>query len=421
MTSNTPARYWLLFICHIAGYLLSTPTLAFQVVDTDPSLLSPIFRRENFLDITGYQYRKQQDISWQQSQSGFRSSGGSLGQDFLYTIVEYKYRKQLNPVSEFRLHGEQESFFHTPDLKNEVEMGFRPFSFINNGNHVYFSILGTPTYGKRDSDFGVAFELGERPQRYVRFAYIRHDLFFNQKNPIDKDFYQVLPKERRLETAWTGESFSFYLDLKTTNKHSKVFASNENQVYQQQGSYAKLELDYQIHPQDLLGVTLRSFQSDKELIEANTTDSSGLDIKYTHGQLYWLTDISSLNIFDSPTDLTLTLRHDEIHFDSDVVSEGYFDTTQFYMSIHHQCVFNSVACVNLDYSLHLGEAQLTEYQNITDQFLMNTTGRETKLRLSFELMSKDQSSSLMFSTNWNLDNLDENHWDGGHIAFQSVF
>ncbi len=159
---------WLFFILIFS----INESLAF---DNDRTLSFPDFNRENFLDISGYQYRKQLDDQWQASDNGFRLAGGSLGQDILYSVLDFKFRTHINPVTEFRLTSRQQAFYAFKPVYHQVEIGMRPKKWL------YLSFLGSPTYDKRSSDMGTALEIGSRPKNYLRFVYVRHDVFLMTK------------------------------------------------------------------------------------------------------------------------------------------------------------------------------------------------------------------------------------------------
>ncbi len=394
-----------LFLLFVASHLLA--------FDGKESLDFPDFNRENFLDISAYQYSKQQDDKWFNSDNGFRLAGGSLGQDFLYSHLHFKYRTQLNAHTEFRLSSKQEAFYATKPVRQQVELGGR----VNSS--WYFSLLGSPSYEKRNSDLGVAMELGNRPLNYLRLAYIRHDIFFNEKNPQDDAGYERIPIERQLE--WVRDfSHKFYLRLylyqdKPSVKTLATDLLGNQGYFSYEGDSGDLMLDYHFKHEKILGMRVQGFNFNKQL--QNGVVNARQKFHYFSVQNYLMFPAFK------ELDMTLGWRHDQLNYNTwypdntadDV--ERYFDTSQLF-GILKQSLNNRV---NFEYALHLGEAQLQKNHFNRKQGKENDSAIESKFRFSIELLSLDGKNQLMFGSNWNLDDIQGQVWDGGQLSFQGVF
>lgn len=304
-----------------------TPATAF---DDDFTLSFPDFNRENFLDIAAYQYRLKQEEQWLQTDNGFRLSGGSLGQDTLHTTLNIKYRKHLNKHTEFRVSSKQLAFYGQKPLRHAVEIGVRPLPWL------YMSYLGTPTYDKRSSEMGSAIEIGQRPNNFIRFAYIRHDVFFNDKNSIDDAYYMRKPKERQFQWAQQiGNSFWLRLNLIEDTRFQKELASDQSGFqgqFNHKGDSAKLTLNYGKPSTSITGFTIEEFNWDKSLTLLNEDRSQSWS--YVSAQIY------HLFLDEFRDDITLGLRHDQLQYDtqnnlnSQQSVDSYFDTSQMYAYIY---------------------------------------------------------------------------------------
>jgi len=400
---------WLFFILIFA----INQTLAF---DDDRTLSFPDFNRENFLDITGYQYRKQLDDEWQASDNGFRLAGGSLGQDVLFSILDFKFRTHLNYFTEFRLTSQQQAFYTVKPEYHQVEIGIHPKKWL------YFSFLGSPTYDKRRSDMGTALEIGSRPQNYLRFVYLRHDVFFNDKNSLDDGFYQQIPIERQLEVVTQfNDAIKVKLYLIEDDYFSEILATDllGNQgEFNHKGDSGKLEVDYHFGHEKLIGFKITGFNFKKALLTRSSQRRQ--DFKYLSATSFYIFPGAKSY---GQSEVTLGLRYDQLTYDTqnlldnNASVERYFDTSQMYaiVLVPHR------AWLNFEYALHLGYANLkSDFINQADRGTKDE-GVETKFRYSMELISDDKNRRLMFSSNWNLDDLQGQFWDGGHISFQGRF
>ena len=384
-----------------------------QAFDGDESLNFPDFNRENFLDISSYEYSKQLDDKWYASDNGFRLSGGSLGQDVLNTRLHFKFRTPLNAHSEFRLLSEQEAFYGAKPIRQQVELGGRPFKSW------YFSLLGTPTYEKRNSDLGLALELGSRPSHYIRLVHIRHDVYFNDKNSQDDAYYDVSPTERQLEIV-TAFREKYYLRffLNHNENFLKILPTDllGNQgEFKHEGGSADLVMDYHHTEEKIVGLRIRVFDFDKGL--HTSLVNARQKFIYRSVQNYYLYPL--FNKFN----LTLGWRHDSLGYDTEYPDDAiesakrYFDTNQVYGLLRHS--FNNN--LSFEYGLHLGQANLRENFMNRAEGKSTNRGIESKLRLSVELISLDKNNQIMFNTNWNLDDPSGKYWDGGRISFQGIF
>ncbi len=384
--------------------------------DDDRTLSFPDFNRENFLDISGYQYRKQLDDEWQASDNGFRLAGGSLGQDYLYTIMDFKFRNHINPVTEFRLSSQQHAFYTNKPIYHQVEIGVRPQPWL------YLSFFGSPTYDKRSSDMGGALEIGVRPQNYFRFAYVRHDVFYNDKNALDDAFYHQIPIERQLEwVTQFNDAIKVKLYLIEDNYFSQILATDllGNQgVFDHQGDSGQLEVDYLFVHDELFGVKVVGFNVEKGL---NTIENyRRQEFKYLSVSSFYIFPVKNPN---EKSELTLGMRTDQLNYDTkNLLDNSASVTRDFYTSqIYGILLVPHRSWLNFEYALHLGYAILqSDFINLVGGEAKDA-GVESKFRFSMELISEDKDNSLMFSSNWNLDDLQGQFWDGGHISFQGRF
>ena len=382
-----------------------------QAFDDDFEINDIDLSKENFLDIKAHRFRKSLEERWYDAVSAWRITGASLNVDLAFIHTELKLQHALSDSVNVRLVAEQETFYADKEFPlPTTEVEIYPWA----GN-LGFSLLGTPAYGKRESDLGVALIWGRRPWNYVRFEYLDVDATYNEKNNQDDTFYGKEPIAVSLEGAYRfGEHYKLRFNVRH-EKPLELIDPDNNSVFKHETDDGFLLLDYQRTPDSLIGITLKGFSLDKA--RAQTGQNERQETEYFSADVYWVQGMGE------PYELRLGTQYDSItNKIRDAISNSNdldysMKTAQVYATAYHP--FND----HMAWDLGLYAGQVEEERDFLNDSSTTTRndGVETKFRLGFEYASSDGRSSLQLNISLNLDDPVNDPGDGAGISFQSVF
>ncbi|MCK5394799.1 MAG: hypothetical protein KAJ32_02350 [Gammaproteobacteria bacterium] len=396
------------FLVPLGLTLATPPVLAF---DDDFEINDINLSTENFLDIKAHRYRKSLEYWWFDSLSGWRINIVSLNTDLAFTQTELKLENALSEYVNIRLEVEQEVFYADKDFPlPTVEAEVYPWA----GN-VGFSLLGTPAYGKREMDLGVALIWGRRPWNYIRFEYLEVDSLYNKKNDRDNTFYSKEPIAMKLEGAY---QFDGHYKLRFTvsrDKPLELVDPDNNGIFKHKASDYFLLFDYQPATDSVIGMTINGFTLDKSSSQTGQDQQQATD--YVSVDVYWVRGMGK------PYELRVGTQYDHISNDiRDFITgsdehDYFMKTLQIYTTAYHP--LNE----HMAWDLGLYVGQVEEKRNFLLDASRDTLNDdiEAKFRMGFEYSSSDGRNSLQFNISLNLDDPINDQGDGGAISFQSVF
>ena len=388
--------------------LITLPALAF---DKDFEINDINLNEENFLDIKAHRFRKSLEYAWFDSTSAWRITSASLDQDLAFVQTELKLQQALSEYVNIRLDMAQEIFYADKELPlPSTELEIFPWA-----GDIGFSVLGTPTYDKRDLDLGMAVTWGRRPWNYTRFEYVDTDMLYNQKNVADNTYYTTNPRILKLEGAYQFEEhYKLRFHIKQETPLERVDPDN-NGLFKYEASDYFLLLDYQPTADSVIGITINGFTLDKSRSETEQDQQQATD--YISADIYWVRGMGK------QYELRLGTQYDHINNNiRDLITSSnnldyYMKTLQVYTTAYHP--FNEHMAWDLGF--YIGQAK-------EEQIYLQDPGRNTlnddvqaKFRMGFEYSSSDGRSALQFNISLNVDALFSDPGDGGGISFQTVF
>ena len=403
-------RHIFLFpLCLIFGLTLLIPSASAFDNDTEINDINMV--EENFLDIKAHRFRKSLEYQWYDNTTGWRMTGASLDGDLAFIQTGVKLQHELSETVNFRLEIEDEVFYAEKEFPlPTTEVEIYPWA----GNFG-FSLLGTPTFAKRDIDLGVALIWGRRPWNYTRFEYVDVDANYNKKNISDNTFYITDPKDIKLEGAYQfGEHYKLRFNIKR-EKPLELINPDNNGDFKHKGYDYSILLDYQPVPDSVLGITINGFALDKSRME--TGQNQQQDTDYISVDAYWVQGMGKqyeLRFGTQYDHITNDVR-DFITTNNDL--DYLMKTLQVYATAYHPYSEHMA----WDFGLYVGDVE--EKQSFLNDNNRNTLndGIEAKFRTGFEYSSSDGRSALQFNFSLNVDDLFNDPGDGAGISFQSVF
>lgn len=390
---------------------LTAITPSARAFDKDFAINDINLNEENFLDIKAHRFRKSLEYAWYDSNSAWRITSASLDQDLAFVQTELKLQQELSDYVNIRLDMAQEIFYADKELPlPSTELEIFPWA-----GDIGFSVLGTPTYDKRDLDLGAAVTWGRRPWNYTRFEYVDTDMLYNQKNVSDNTYYSTNPRIMKLEGAYQfAEHYKLRFHLKRETPLERIDPDIDG-LFKYEASDYFLLFDYQPAADSVIGITLNGFTLDKSRSETGQNQLQATD--YISADVYWVQGMGR------QYELRLGTQYDEISNDiRDLVTASNnldysMKTLQLYATAYHP--FNEHMAWDLGF--YIGHAK--EEQNYLQDPDRNTLNDDVqaKFRMGFEYSSADGRSALQFNVSLNVDALFSDPGDGGGISFQTVF
>ncbi len=378
---------------------------AFQV---EPAYLNP----ENFLDIQSYRFRPEQERAWRQAPKGWRSTGGSLGLDLLYSQLQVKLRHPLARGFEVSFAVDHEEFYEVKPLRYLVEVQWEAVDGLGIG------FIGMPQYDKRNADQGAALTLGEPTESYLRVSHLRQNLFYNEKNFYDETRQTPHPIENALQGAWRQGSWEVAFHARW-DLPMRLEDPDRSLVFQHEGQEQQALIEYRDAGGRFWGWQGRqlSFQKSREApSSAPEEDRRSADVRWQSHTLQ----------VDGPWSpgrkWVLGLRGDV--FRNQFTQAGDPAASEDFLLTSWQ-TFGTLRDLGpetaWEYALYFGSVN----KEVTFQDPLVPPDEEpslqSKLRVSWELLATDELGSWMITTTWNLDSLPRDFWDGGNMTYQQTF
>ena len=404
------------FFCWYFYCLLIISKASFVFAFDDASEINHTYlNQENFLDIKSYQFNKLKEEKWYESGEGWRVNGGSLGLDLLYTNLEARIQSSISEEISVIFTTKQEEFYEIKPFNYLVEVEWRLYDWIA------FSILGMPEYDKRNADQGSSVTLGRRPWNFLRFRQLLQDLHYNEKNFYDSSYYSSHPIESVLEGAFLWKNWRTRLNLFNDKEFRKIYP-NEGLIFSHKGKDYSALLDYHYGKNKLIGLSRRYFDilkiRQKPLSnEIGSPDNREQQLLYDSIDFYWLHQLNSNFHW------TIGFREDRFRNffrQLDLAKDSYdfhLWTFQCYGILRHQTEMERF----WEYAIYVGDTDKGINYITEDNEDKKRRKTESKLRVSWEFQNLNNSSSLMLTTSWNIDNFLNDFWDGGNIQYQKTF
>jgi len=400
-------RWLLLGVVCMSGYAWG--------FDGDISIDAPNFKQENFLDIQANVPRPSERLQWLDTENGIQVGGASTDSHRLAYYEEVRLKHALSPNFNMHFLLQERSFYHIiPGPRPLFELAYKtPYAPLDLPIEV--SVVGTPAYDKRQGDLGMAVSLGLRPQNYLRFQWIRQDLFYNEKNVFDDSRYQRYPILLQLEGDFRLDE-QLRLHAQLHQSRPLQFSDPEQSLlFRHRSDDGSLALEYFFNQSSWVGMELgRSFVR-KSLID--TTRNHGQRLQYDWLELYW-------DRTPSPgREWVVGARYDR--FTNDLndndhvwLSEDYlYRVGQLYSTYYFSYVPNRA----LEYGLYVGEAREQRVRSALNYETRDQQNIESKLRVGWEYFATDQSSRWLVFLSLNLDDPINDPGDGGGMNYQLSF
>lgn len=378
-----------------------------------PSYLNP----ENFLDLQAYSFSKRENDLWYETDNGWRSGGGSLGLDLLYLLLEVKLRHPLSESWNVGLELKQEEFYEVKPLRYLVEVEWRPQTWLG------VSFVGMPGYEKRHVDEGLGVTLGEPPWDFFRYRRLWHDLYYNEKNFSDNSTYDASP----IEDVWEGAVRWEKWRLRGKRAEVRSFTQNfpEDQLtFKGSSVETSLVLDWLPSPEQLLGVSLKSFDLRKSREAPSTSvraDNRRQRLRYESMSLYGLQPLNP------DWHGTCGLRWDRFRNEFRDLVDGR-DSEDFLLrslQLYGELRQATSPTTAWEYGLYVGDTHKSVASLPAKSTDLLSKGVEIKLRVSWQVGQVDAQGALRLISTWDVDGFSPDSflgiWDGGSMAYQRTF
>lgn len=383
-------------------------------MQVEHSYLNP----ENFLDLQSYQFGPQKDRAWRRAEEGWRTTGGSLGLDLLYTRLQVKLWERLPHGFAAGLSVDHEEFYEIKPLRYQVEVEWRPIALWG------VSLIGMPSYDKRNADQGVALTFGQRTGSYLRVSHLPQNLFYNEKNLYDNSSLNPHPVENQVEGAWFGESWEAAFRQRW-DLPSQLEDPDRSVTFHHQGLERWALLEYTDRQQRVWGWKQRFLQSRK----AREAPPSGTSQDRRRQTLEWHSQTlevecpgESLAAPSSGQSYGLGIRWD-VFRNHLVVTADPKSSEDFQLTTLQ--IFGSWRDPGpehaWEYGLYLGAVEKRIVYEDPGTPADHEPSTQAKLRVSWDLLHADGQGSWMITTTWNLDGLPRDFWDGGNMTYQRTF
>ena len=372
----------------------------------EPSFDLTDLKRENFLDLKAYQWRDDQNLTWQKHHNGWRSLGGSTSYHYNYIHSQVKLRQQLSQHSAFRFKLERESFFFQQPMNQEqiaLDFQLNPTSS--------FSLLGAPLYRKAESDLGFGVTLGHWPTRYIQVEHMFIDPYFNEKNQTDASRFERMPSRNRVELRQPWGDWSLSAQWQEDSPSIQSWPDQRQFYFHQQS--AKLRLAYQLSHSRRAVLQSHYFYRAKDLQTSTSQGTQGM--QHTAYDLFWVTERPILTqTIGTRYDLFTNQRtHNQ-------TPQEQFDESMKTWQIYHLVLYQNTDRSRFEYGLYVGNASLSRDYLSLPALNSESNGTEAKLKLAWEYSLFPNSQFSLVST-FNLDGLAQQLWDGGAMSFQSTW
>lgn len=377
-------------------------------MQVEPSYLNP----ENFLDIQSYQFRPEQERAWRRAAKGWRSTGGSLGLDLLFSQLQVKLRHPLARGFEAALVIDHEEFYEVKPLRYLVEVQWKATEAIGIG------FIGMPQYDKRNADEGGALTLGSPTGSFLRLSHLRQNLFYNEKNFYDDTRQNPHPIENTLQGAWLQGPWEVALKARW-DLPMRLEDPTREFVFQHEGQEQQALVEFQDAASRFWGWEGRQVAFDK----SRAAPASEPEEDRRSEKIRWQSHTLQVDGRGSgPWAYGLGLRWDA--FRNTFTQVGDPASSEDFQLTSWQAfgILREVAPETAwEYGLYWGS--VNKEVTFADPAVPpeEEPSLQGKLRVSWELLASDEQGSWMITTTWNLDGLPRDFWDGGNMTYQQTF
>jgi hypothetical protein len=363
---------------------------------------------ENFLDWKAYQYPAPWRDEGSMAPNVFRGTVGSLSQKKFYLHQEIRLEKELGRYATVLYRQEEESFFRTGPIYQEIEFRF--------GRTFYGSIIGFPRHEKVEGHQGYALAWGERTEgSYLRLSRLKQYILFNQEGTSNQ-LYDDNPVLERLEGRWLrAGSVSLQVDLRNERPARLLsFSAERQETYE--GRKGDLVLD--VHWSDRLqtGVHLNGNREKRGRYRlfAGAPDATQT-LRWGVGDAY------------------AVYRWDEGDEIEAGALRGLFENriaaAQENEGLEHRLASDALYALWSHptsgsfawlFSVQVGRVELRTLDGAGR--LATEDGRSTELKLGVGgVLQEAGSYRAFFNTTWDLDLIGHRQWDGGNVQLQFLF
>lgn len=372
---------------------------------------------ENFFDIQSFSFSKRENDRWYEAENGWRAAGGSLGLDLLYMLLEVKLRHPISESWSVGFEATQEEFYEIKPFRYLIEIEWQPQEWVG------LSFVGMPEYDKRHGDGGGRVTFGSRPWNYVRLHRILHDVYYNEKNFYDHSTYDDHPVEKVWEGALRWEQWRLRTKISEVRPFIQRFPADQL-TFTASAVDSLLVLDWQQSPDQLIGVTGKSFDIHKAREAPNTSvreDNRRQRLRYDSLNLYVLQPLTA------DWHGTFGVRWDHFRNELRDLLDGQ-DSEDFELWTlggYGELQQSTSPTTAWEYGLYVGNIRKTVDHLPASKDDLRERKTEIKLRVNWLVEQPEQQGSLRFISSWDIDSLSFDSflglWDGGSIIYQRTF
>jgi hypothetical protein len=370
---------------------------------------------ENFLDWKAYQQPQIWKYDWYTARNGFRASVGSLSKTRFYSLHEIKLQADWGRYAAFLYTQEQESFFRSDEIYQEVE--------IRLGRGAYASLVGWPAPDKRFDNLGGALAWGSRTDwDYLRVSYINQFAQYNEKNregAKEPGHYERTPVLERIEgRRFWRERLFVQLDLKR-EAPAEFHDEAARLTRRYEGREIDTVIDWWGAERDwLAGV---AYSEDLERRAQRPADLTvGLPELSQTLELAWLdayawvrlSDLNAVAVGYLDSRFLNRIRSNE----AEQRFQAKLTTGQAYILWER----NPGAWLHWLFSLQAGRADSSTKTGAESAKKGDETGLQVKGGAGL-VLAEAERYRFLFNSTWDLDLFAERAWDGGNVQIQIFF
>ncbi|MCZ6749086.1 MAG: hypothetical protein O7D96_07310 [SAR324 cluster bacterium] len=369
---------------------------------------------ENFLDWKAYQF----PVTWRfrayTEPNAFLASVGSISKERFYLFHQIRLEADLGRYMTFLYFQEEESFFRSDELYQEIELRF--------GRGIYGSAIGWVAADKRENRMGYAVAYGERSDwNFVRFSRLDQFDLFNDRNRSgarDPERFEQIPVLHRLEIRhFWHERLFVQLDLKREDE--AVFRELDAEITR---TYEGEEVDATVEwwqGQDWMAGFTYSHDLEKRRQEPDSPADTVPDLRQ---RLYlrWLDvhggfalgegDFLTLGYLDGRFENRIRSPFPDADFRSELTTGLGYAVWEHGRNDWASWIFG----------LYSGVAQELVKEGADSPKEGNEKSLQIKAAVGL-VLAEGERYRFFFNSTWDLDILVQRAWDGGNIQIQYFF
>jgi len=370
---------------------------------------------ENFLDWKAYQLPRRWHYESYTAPNRFQSSVGSISLSRFYFFHQIDLEADLGPYLSFLYHQDEEAFFRSDSIYQEVE--------LRAGSDVYGSILGWVEGDKRFDNIGFAASYGKRTDwNYLRLSRVNQFQLYNQKNAEGEKealHYDETPVVVRFEARaiWQDRLF-IQADLR--RDQPARFSDQGNGVKNGfEGRRGELTIEWWAEGRQWLAGATASLDEEKRRQSLLSTEGTVPELSQSL-LLRWWDCYGSLQTVDSGV---LTFGYLDALFENRISSPD--SASRFTTELTTQLVYATWESHPSDwvhglYGVYAGDAESITRKG--DSGTRKGNEDRTQVKASAGLVLQEQGRyRFLFNSTWDLDLIEERAWDGGNVQVQLFF